>query len=178
MLVSFNKPVFIILILLAPVIWMMMNRSNLKSSRFKHKIILGGLRALLLFILVLALSDPRIMAPSDKVNLFFCLDLSESVGDEEKTAAEVFMKKVSAGMQAEDQAGLIIFGKHPSLEVPLRKNFKSDTTVVSSKKLSQYHNVSFFLFWPRYVQDFGLEYVCRNDVSTKNEVQIATQVHH
>ena len=91
--VSFNKPVFIILILLAPVIWMMINRSNLKNSRFKHKLILGGLRALLLFMLVLALSDPRIMAPSDQVNLFFCLDLSESVRDEEKTAAEEFMKK-------------------------------------------------------------------------------------
>ncbi len=139
MLVSFNKPVFIILILLAPVIWMMMNRSNLKSSRFKHKIILGGLRALLLFILVLALSDPRIMAPSDKVNLFFCLDLSESVGDEEKTAAEVFMQKVSAGMQAEDQAGLIIFGKHPSLEVPLRKNFNAP--IIRSYVNANYTNI-------------------------------------
>jgi uncharacterized membrane protein len=139
MLVSFNKPVFLILILLTPVIWVMINRSSLKGSRLKHKLILGGGRALLFIILVLVLSDPRTMAPSDRVNLFFCLDLSESVGDEEKTAVEEYMQKVSAVMQAEDQAGLIIFGKYPSLEVPLRKKF--NTPIIRSYVNRDYTNI-------------------------------------
>ena len=71
----------------------------------------------------LALSDPRTIKGSDRVNLFFCLDVSESVGDDGKKVAMEFMQKATTAMKGEDRAGLILFGNEPSLEIPLGRDF-------------------------------------------------------
>ncbi len=125
MLLSLNRPVFILLALLTPVAWILMNRSFLKDGSRKHRRINGGLRALLILIVALALSDPQIMTPSDRVNLFFCLDASRSIRSDPHTGAQRFIQKAITGMQKDDQAGLIVFGKSPSLEISLRKNFEA-----------------------------------------------------
>ena len=64
------------------------------------------------------------MKHSNQVNVFFCLDVSESIPREQKMAAEAFVKKAAAGMKSEDQTGLIVFGKNPSLEVSLKSDFE------------------------------------------------------
>lgn len=78
---------------------------------------------MLLLILGLALSDPRFIKSSDRVNLFFCLDVSESVGEDREKAAMKLIQKAAAGIKEEDRAGLILFGKQPSLEIDLKRDF-------------------------------------------------------
>ncbi len=121
---SLHKPLFLILWILVPLIWIMMRQSFLQGSPRAYRFVAGILRSLLILVLGLTLADPRIMAHTDQVNLFFCLDVSESIGDDKHRAAREFMQKTISGMEKEDQAGLILFGKHPSLEISLRNDFE------------------------------------------------------
>jgi uncharacterized membrane protein len=86
-------------------------------------VIVGGIRSLLIIILGLTLSEPQLSRHSDQVNVFFCLDVSESIPRGQKHAAEAFINAAAAGIKDEDQAGLIAFGKHPSVEISLGKEF-------------------------------------------------------
>jgi len=122
--IAFNRPIFLVLWLLVPVLWFMMGRSFLKHRSGPQKLFIGGLRSLALVILGLSLSDPKIPSHGDRVNVFFCLDVSESIGSEEKQAAHTFMSRTMKGMDKEDRAGLIVFGKDPLLEVPLGEAFE------------------------------------------------------
>jgi len=137
--ISLNKPEYILLLLLVPVIWTMMTRSFLKKSSPKPKMIIGGLRSLLVILLAFALSDPQIMTDSDQVNLFFCLDVSKSTGSDTQAAALEIMQKTIPSIKKKDQAGLIIFGKHPSLEISLRNDF--DPGVLQSDINTNHTNI-------------------------------------
>lgn len=125
--VSLTKPIFLLFWLSIPVIWIMITRSSLRNEGRLSRILIGGLRSLLIVILGLALSDPRIMRYSDRVNLFFCLDVSKSVRDEGEKVAMDFMKRTTIDMNEEDRAGLIIFGREPSLEIDLKGDFDPNT---------------------------------------------------
>jgi hypothetical protein len=96
-----------------------MQRSSEKGRSAKRRFIIAGFQSALVIILVFALADPRLLSHSDQVNVFFCLDVSESISGDQLEKAEKSMKKVGAGMGKEDRAGLIVFGKRPSLEMSL-----------------------------------------------------------
>jgi uncharacterized membrane protein len=93
----------------------------------------------LVVLLAIALADPRLLSPSDQVNVFFCLDSSESISSDQQEKAEEFMKKARTDMGTDDQAGLIVFGKHPSLEMSLRPDFNS--AVIRSDINPNYSNL-------------------------------------
>jgi uncharacterized membrane protein len=86
----------------------------------------------------LALSDPKLLSHSDQVNVFFCLDVSESIPGYQRQKAETFIEQTAVEMQSEDQAGLIVFGKHPSLEVSLRTKLD----VLNIKSIVNPHNTN------------------------------------
>ncbi|MBW1995090.1 MAG: hypothetical protein JRI77_11680, partial [Deltaproteobacteria bacterium] len=69
--IDFNRPIFLILCLLAPIIWIMMNRMAAASGLSRRKAVIGGIRILLIFLLGIALSEPFLTKHSDRVNLFF-----------------------------------------------------------------------------------------------------------
>ena len=94
---------------------------------------------MLIILLGLALSDPQLLTRSDQVNLFFCLDVSESIPREQKKAAEAFIQRTTTGMKIEDQAGVIVFGKHPSIEKSLQK--KIDSLVMRSDVNPNFTNI-------------------------------------
>lgn len=122
--ISFDKPLFLLVWLLIPLLWLMMRRSFLQGSARRHRRLIGAARSVLLLVLGFALADPRLMTRSDQVNVLFCLDVSQSVGREHITAAEEFMRQAVTGMNPEDLAGLVVFGKHPSLEISLSSDFE------------------------------------------------------
>ena len=93
--IIFNKPIYLSLWLLVPVIWIMLSRAFAGGIWSRPKIIAGGLRSLLIIILGLALSDPQHMSHSDQVNVIFCLDVSQSIPRAQKSAAEAFIRKAA-----------------------------------------------------------------------------------
>ena len=137
--ISLNKPIFLALWLLIPVIWLLMGRSSANRNWSKQKLVVSGLRSFLIIILGLAIADPQLMKHSNQVNVFFCLDISESIPREQRLAAEAFMKKTAAEMKGGDQTGLIVFGKTSSLEISLRTDF--DPPIIRSDVNSNHTNI-------------------------------------
>ena len=121
--IALTKPILLLFLIFIPVIWIMMNRSSFRSEPPLGRILTGGLRSIIILILALALSDPRVVKSSDRVNLFFLLDVSESVPEEGQKAALEYIRTASLGIEDEDRAGVIIFGKHPSIEITLTNDF-------------------------------------------------------
>jgi len=93
----------------------------------------------MVILLILALADPRLLSHSGQVNVFFCLDVSESIPGGQRQSVEAFMKKAGADMKKEDQAGFIVFGKHPSLEIALRHDI--DSVIIRSEVNPNYTNI-------------------------------------
>jgi uncharacterized membrane protein len=116
-----------------------MQRSSEKGRSAKRRFIIAGFQSALVIILVFALADPRLLSHSDQVNVFFCLDVSESISGDQLEKAEKSMKKVGAGMGKEDRAGLIVFGKRPSLEMSLLNKF--DNLIIRSDVNPNYTNI-------------------------------------
>jgi Ca-activated chloride channel homolog len=130
--IAFMKPVFLLFWVLVPVIWFLIRRSHLKNRSRRSRILIGALRTALILVVALALSDPRMIKGSDRVNLFFCEDVSESVRGhkdrvdlkkEGENGITTFMRRAATGIGEEDLAGLIVFGEEPSLEAALRRDF-------------------------------------------------------
>ena len=122
MLFTIDKPIYLIICLLIPFIWLLMKRSSVRERLSKKEMALSAIRSFLILVLGLALSDPKLLSHSDQVNIFFCLDVSESIPGYQRQKAEAFIKNATSGMQLEDQAGFIVFGKHARLEESLRAN--------------------------------------------------------
>ena len=119
MLLTLGKPLYLSVLLIIPFIWLMMRHASAEVGLSIKRIVVGAVRSLLVVVLALALSDPKLLSHSDRVNVFFCLDVSESVPDDQRQKAEIFIQQVASDMQGDDWAGLIVFGKHPSLEAIL-----------------------------------------------------------
>ena len=121
---KFHDPLFLAVWLLIPVIWLMLRYSPWRDNRRLHRILVAGLRSLLILLAGLALADPRLITNTDRVNLLFCVDRSESISRDKTTAIQGFIQQALASMDEQDQAGLIAFGKQPSLELSLRNPFE------------------------------------------------------
>jgi len=121
--VSFQHPEFLLALLIIPVIWGLLGRSAFKAQPARIKGLTGGVRTLIVILFVLALADPRFVTTSDRVNAFFCLDVSESARADKNELALEFINQAKEGMGREDMAGLIVFGREPSLETALTQAF-------------------------------------------------------
>jgi len=117
------KPLFLISLIAIPLFWIGLKKISPGRLSPRERALFGGMRSLLLLLLVLALCDLRFLNPSERVNLFFVLDLSESINTGERDAAMTYIKKAVSGMTKKDRAGLILFGKEPSVETELKPDF-------------------------------------------------------
>src|SRR4030042_3078511 len=117
------KPLCLISLIAIPLFWIGLKKISPGRLSPRERALFGGMRSLLLLLLVLALCDLRFLNPSERVNLFFVLDLSESINTGERDAAMTYIKKAVSGMTQEDRAGLILFGKEPSVETELKPDF-------------------------------------------------------
>ena len=105
MSVTLLKPIFLISLIAIPLLWIGFKKTFPRGLSSGEKILFGGLRSLLLLLLVLALCDLRLLSPSDRVNIFFVLDQSESINARGRNAALTYLKKAVSGIGKEDRAG-------------------------------------------------------------------------
>jgi uncharacterized membrane protein len=71
-------------------------------------------------VLLWALTQPHFSRWLDQQNVFFLLDMSDSVSLAARETGFRFASSALAGAQAGDRAGLIVFGGDPALAEPLR----------------------------------------------------------
>ncbi|MBF0280606.1 MAG: VWA domain-containing protein [SAR324 cluster bacterium] len=124
--IAFNQPLFLMIWLFIPLVWYMAGRSFLREHDPFRRRVTTGLRTLVILATGLTLAEPIWTQNSDQVNLFFVLDASDSVNSAGRNRGKDIIDQAIQGMGSEDQAGLILFGKKPILEVPLKRNFTSD----------------------------------------------------
>lgn len=78
----------------------------------------GGLalRALLLLLIVLALSGIQLRLPSNTLTAVFVLDVSDSIPSEEGQRAEEIIRRAITAMPAGDRAAIVLFGEDALVE--------------------------------------------------------------
>jgi Ca-activated chloride channel family protein len=124
MSITLLRPLFLISLIAIPLLWILFkSTSPIGRLSPREKALFWGMRSLILLLLVLALCDLRVLNPSDRVNLFFVLDMSESINVQGRNAALAFIKKAASDIKKEDRAGLILFGKEASMETELKNAF-------------------------------------------------------
>lgn len=126
MILHLTHPFGLLLLLAVPlVIWI--KGGDFRSRPLSSRLLIRGARVLLIVILTLALCDPRLVRDSDRVNLFFVVDGTDSIRPGLKSKVFSYLQRAGSRMGPEDQAGLILFGENPSLETDLDHGFAVDS---------------------------------------------------
>jgi uncharacterized membrane protein len=117
--VVFGRPWWLIGIplILPPLVWFSMKSlAGLGGFRRAMAILF---RAVVLTLIVLALSEPQAVRKNDKLTTMFLLDVSESLPHEWQRPMQDFVSAATkAQMRAGDMAGVIVFGKNARVESP------------------------------------------------------------
>jgi uncharacterized membrane protein len=79
-----------------------------------------GLRAACLAIGVYALTGPQLSRWVDRQNVFFLLDMSDSISLAARESGYRYATSAIEAMKEEDRTGLIVFGNEPVLATPLQ----------------------------------------------------------
>ena len=118
----FARPAAFVLMIFTGWIWWMhlAGYAGLGKSR---SMLATFIRLTLAGLFVMLLAEPRAVRTSDILSVVYAVDLSDSINEESTTRALEFVARTATGKPANDQAGLVIFGKNAAVE------FKSDTKV-------------------------------------------------
>lgn len=113
-MIKFVKPIFLMLLVLIPIFIFLSYRFNdvIKNKKFKGLILL---RSIIIFILVLALSNPVLNLKLRESNTIFLVDLSES-NIQSKSSMETFIKDALKEKPKGDKAGIMSFGSKSVVE--------------------------------------------------------------
>jgi Ca-activated chloride channel family protein len=79
-----------------------------------------GARAASVAVLLWALTQPQLSRWVDRQNVFFLLDMSDSVSLAARETGYRYATRALEGMKEDDRAGLIVFARDPQLAEPLR----------------------------------------------------------
>ena len=80
-------------------------------------------RLLVLALLVLALAEPRVVRRNEGLALLYALDVSDSMGEKVSDRSMSYILKTAGGKPEKDEAGLVVFGRDPAVELPPRLSF-------------------------------------------------------
>src|SRR5579862_1968675 len=115
---TFDRPLVLLLLpVLAVGFWLMTRRSwaGLAPDQMRQSLIL---RIVVVSLVVLALASPSFIQRSRKLTTLFVLDVSQSIRPDQRADSLAFIKKALQAQKGDDEAGLVVFGKDPFLQIP------------------------------------------------------------
>lgn len=118
--IAFAQFGYMALVLLLPFLWWLSFRS-LSGLGKRRRIIALGLRTLVLLTFILALAEVQALRISDKVAVYYLLDQSESIPQEQRDLMLDYVhQEVTKHRNVDrgDLAGVIIFGRQALVEIP------------------------------------------------------------
>jgi uncharacterized membrane protein len=80
-------------------------------------------RFLLFALLVMVLAEPRSVRSRDVLSVMYLVDVSDSVRGDSVDASIRYVLEAVAKKPTKDEAGLLVFGKTPAVELPPRMSF-------------------------------------------------------
>lgn len=120
--IVFAQPRALIWLNLCPWIWWLslvgysgLGRGRALAALFVRMTIVG------MFVMLLA--EPRMVRTRDVLSVVYAVDLSDSIGDQSSVSALEFVTKTVTQKPQKDEAGLIVFGREASVELPPSKSF-------------------------------------------------------
>lgn len=116
--VNFERPWYLLLLLLLPLIWYLGFRSLAGLGQWRRLLALF-LRSAVLAALVLALAKAQWRESTDKLCVIYVLDQSESIPDSKRDLMIKYaVASVEKHRREKDQAGVVIFGGDAKIESP------------------------------------------------------------
>jgi hypothetical protein len=118
--VGFNRPWYLLLLLLLPVLWFFSYRSLAGLGQIR-RIVALFLRTSVLLMFIFALAEVQLLKTSEKMTVIYLLDQSQSI----PLAQRQEMMRYAIGAfekhrdrTREDKAGVIVFGADAKIEIP------------------------------------------------------------
>lgn len=114
------QPYALLGLLLLPIFVLLnvVSRSHLPADRRRLAL---AIRLLVVSLLVLGLSGPRVVQTTDSLAVAFLLDHSDSVSPDVRQQELTWINQALASMKDKDQAVIVAFGEHAQIERPLGK---------------------------------------------------------
>ncbi len=105
-------------LVLVPLVWWVGYRSLAALGRGRRAVVLL-LRTAVVLLLILALAEMRAVRTSDRLTVFYLLDLSQSIPAETRAQmVEYVNQAVERHRRPRDRAGVIVFGREATIELP------------------------------------------------------------
>ena len=114
--IGFDRPWFLLLLLLLPVLWIFSYNSLAGLGKFR-RILALGLRTLVILLLVGALAQAKWQQKTNRLTVIYLLDQSESIPLEKRDFMLNYVyQEVHAHRRNDDKAGVIVFGGNAKIE--------------------------------------------------------------
>lgn len=131
--VLFARPLALLLVTLSIWVWWLTTCGSTGLSRRRAAIALW-LRFLMIGGFAIALAEPRTVRTSDTLTVVYAIDVSDSVGQAAVDGALSFVARQVSEKPETDEAGLVVFGQSPVVELPPGITFPFDGIVTSQVK--------------------------------------------
>ncbi|MCA9207604.1 MAG: VWA domain-containing protein, partial [Planctomycetales bacterium] len=118
--IGFDSPWYLLLLLLVPLIWLFSFKSLAGLGRLRRFLALA-FRTAIVVLMALCLAEIQLQQTSDKVTVIYVLDQSESIpAGKRQMMLDYVTEDVAAhrDMEREDRAGVIVFGREATIEIP------------------------------------------------------------
>ncbi|MHB8952507.1 MAG: VWA domain-containing protein [Pirellulaceae bacterium] len=118
--IGFDRPEYLLLLLVVPVLWVLSSRSLSALGRLR-RILAIGLRTLVCVLIVLALAEMQLERISEKITVIYLLDQSESIPRAKRELMRNYVVqdvRQHRDVQRNDRAGVIVFAREAAIEVP------------------------------------------------------------
>jgi Mg-chelatase subunit ChlD len=109
------NPTGLVLLGLAPLFWFVARHSQRGMRPRRWRLALGT-RLGVLALLALALADPRLKLPADRLGVAFLIDVSDSMGPSARAEAERWIASALGEMPSGDEAALVAFAADALVE--------------------------------------------------------------
>lgn len=118
--IGFNRPEYLWLLAVLPVLWIWSFRSLAGLGKARRVVILL-LTSSVVGLLIAALAEVQLQQISERVTVIYLLDQSESIPAYQRDAMLRYVKlevEKHRNHERGDRAGIIVFGRDPTIEVP------------------------------------------------------------
>ncbi len=128
-MLRFADPGYLWLLALLPLVWLLARRLRIISPGRRYTILF--LRTLLVLCIVFALARLEWRKISRDLSVFYLLDRSDSIPAEQQDTQTALLEELSETAGPNDQTGVIVFGRQPSIETSPVRGFEYEGQILS-----------------------------------------------
>jgi hypothetical protein len=126
----FTSPAAFLLSAVLPWIWWM-HAAGASGLRGTRSVLALLVRLTLASLFIVLLAEPRAVRKDDTLAVVYALDVSDSIGESASNAALDYVTRTVAEKPEKDEAGLVVFGRDASVELPPRMAFPFEKAINS-----------------------------------------------